>query len=75
MLHHGHASRRHALACAGADTYPASCCCLAKPHPPCPALLPLLEQKAEVQLDAALAYKSAFLDGYLGEQLAALWCF
>ncbi len=33
----------------------------------------LSKQKAEAQLDAALAYKPAFLDGYLGEALR-LFC-
>ena len=38
-----------------------------------PACSPPTKQKAEAQLDAAIAYKPAFLDGYLGKsQLAQL---
>jgi hypothetical protein len=32
---------------------------------------PCLLQKAEAQLDAAVAYKAAFLDGYLGKSALA----
>ena len=43
-------------------------------HPPCFSRAcigtnPL--QKAEAQLDAAVAYKAAFLDGYLGKSALA----
>ena len=50
--------------------------CAAPSHPARPGPLPLppfrpLAQKAEEQLDAAIAYKKSFLDGYLGKSALA----